>query len=37
MEMFYHVIYIKIDCGLSQKPAKQRDERLPCQTMAKYM
>ena len=33
----FTVTHNRIDCGLRAKPAKIRDERLPCQTMVKYM
>ena len=36
MEIFHHVTHNKIDCGLRAKPAKIRDECLPCQTIVKY-
>ena len=36
MEILHHVTHNRIDCGLRAKPAKIRDERLPCQTMVNY-
>ena len=36
MEILHHVTHNRINCGLQAKPAKIRDERLPCQAMGDY-
>ena len=35
-EIFHHVTYITINCGLEEKLAIRRNEHLPCQAMLKY-
>ena len=34
---YFTVTHNRIDCGLRAKPAKIRNERLPFQTMVKYV
>jgi len=36
VEIFHHVTYNTIDCGLQEKPVIRYNECLPCQTMLKY-